>query len=690
MKNLNKNKINVNEKKLLNKYFHETVNMIAKKKLIKNNINPKNYENALYEIFNFYNTLKTKSINIPLNKNNLNFLLNSNNLLSRKIILTKNWHKETIGAIYAYNIKKNKIVALTPTKTTGYEYKDHKTGKRIKITKKNEKDFDKKALMFYKALPNTTLSIKDVLKYIFSYIPTTDYFLIFLTSFLITIIGLFIPKINKIVLYTIVKLFSIKLLTFASIFIFCIMFSRHILNIFKNILSIKITKKLNIKIKNSIFIRILNMPITFFNKNKPSEIFMTLEILEEFYETLIQNFLQTLLTSFFCIFYVMQIFSFTPSLVLPAIGTIFLISIFTIAAALIQKNLGYRKIQATLKETSSNFLILKNIAKINLTASEERIFPIWAKNFAKKTAIEYNPHLFIKINKLIFNLIILLGSIFIYYTAAKEKISPTDFFSFATSYAILIAGFKNFYSTAINIAKSKCVLKLINPILKTAPEQIENKIVLYEIKGNIKIQNLSFSYNNSQKILTNLNVKIQSGDSVAVVGKSGKGKSTLLKLLIGFETPTKGEIYIDEYNIKTIALKHLRQLVGVVMQNSRLIYGSILENIALVDLDKSYDDIIKIIKIVDLYDDIKNMPLKLDTLISQDAKEISTSQKQKILLARAILKKPNLFLLDEATCFLDKSTKIKIFNFLNNLNSTKVFFTHDDEIIKRCNKKIYL
>ena len=80
MKNLNKNKINVNEKKLLNKYFHETVNMIAKKKLIKNNINPKNYENALYEIFNFYNTLKTKSIKIPLNKNNLNFLLNSNNL----------------------------------------------------------------------------------------------------------------------------------------------------------------------------------------------------------------------------------------------------------------------------------------------------------------------------------------------------------------------------------------------------------------------------------------------------------------------------------------------------------------------------------------------------------------------------------------------------------------------------------
>ena len=126
------------------------------------------------------------------------------------------------------------------------------------------------------------------------------------------------------------------------------------------------------------------------------------------------------------------------------------------------------------------------------------------------------------------------------------------------------------------------------------------------------------------------------------------------------------------------------------MQNSRLIYGSILENIALVDLDKSYDDIIKIIKIVDLYDDIKNMPLKLDTLISQDAREISTSQKQKILLARAILKKPNLFLLDEATCFLDKSTKIKIFNFLNNLNSTKIFFTHDDEIIKRCNKKIYL
>ncbi|MHA1991376.1 MAG: ABC transporter ATP-binding protein [Candidatus Hodarchaeales archaeon] len=199
-----------------------------------------------------------------------------------------------------------------------------------------------------------------------------------------------------------------------------------------------------------------------------------------------------------------------------------------------------------------------------------------------------------------------------------------------------------------------------------------------EIIGEIEFKNIKFAYKNRETVFPNLNVKINAGETVAFVGSTGAGKTTLVKLLFRFYDPNGGEILFDGKNIKNLHLQDFRRGMGLVSQDTFLIDGTVKENIAYGRPDIPLDEIVKAAKIAEVHDFIDALPQKYDTLVGERGQRLSGGQRQRISIARAVLKDPPVLVLDEATSSVDNETEAIIQKSLNKVieNRTAIIIAH--------------
>lgn len=228
----------------------------------------------------------------------------------------------------------------------------------------------------------------------------------------------------------------------------------------------------------------------------------------------------------------------------------------------------------------------------------------------------------------------------------------------------------------------------INPDI----EDSKNAVYLEQIKGDIEFKNVEFSYNDGNDILRNFNLKIKSGENIALVGQSGAGKSTICSLIPRFYDVTKGEILIDSVNVKDIQERTLRENIGIVQQDTFLFNGTIAENISFGKLDADMNEIIEAAKKADAYDFIMEMPEGFDTVIGERGVKLSGGQKQRISISRIFLKNPKIIILDEATSALDNDTEKMIQNSLEALSKgrTSITIAHRLSTVNKCDRIIVM
>ena len=222
-------------------------------------------------------------------------------------------------------------------------------------------------------------------------------------------------------------------------------------------------------------------------------------------------------------------------------------------------------------------------------------------------------------------------------------------------------------------------------------EVSEGKQVITRLAGGVEVNNVTFRYNdNMPNVLDNLSLKITPGQYVAIVGATGCGKSTLMRLLLGFETPQRGAVYYDGRDIATLDLKSLRRRIGVVMQNGKLFTGDIFSNITISAPQLTMDEAWDAAELAGIADDIRAMPMGMHTLISEGSGGISGGQRQRMMIARAVAPKPKILMLDEATSALDNLTRKKVSESLDKLKCTRIVIAHRLSTIKQCNRIIFL
>ena len=236
-------------------------------------------------------------------------------------------------------------------------------------------------------------------------------------------------------------------------------------------------------------------------------------------------------------------------------------------------------------------------------------------------------------------------------------------------YTTGMAGFKRF----VEIMKTDTSIK-----------ESENAVELFCARGNIKFENVGFSYTDGIEVLKNINLNILPGQKFALVGLSGGGKTTICNLLPRFYEITGGRILLDGIDIKKIKLESLRKQIGVVQQDVFLFAGTIKENIAYGKINATDEEIINAAKRAEIHDDILKMPQGYDTLVGERGIKLSGGQKQRVSIARCFLKNPPVLILDEATSALDTATEIKIQKSFDELSKgrTTLIIAHRLSTIK--------
>ncbi|MDQ0417955.1 ABC-type bacteriocin/lantibiotic exporter with double-glycine peptidase domain [Croceifilum oryzae] len=219
-------------------------------------------------------------------------------------------------------------------------------------------------------------------------------------------------------------------------------------------------------------------------------------------------------------------------------------------------------------------------------------------------------------------------------------------------------------------------IRRLQDVIESKPEGTKGEIVS-PLSGEIELRNVSFKYGYfSENVLSDIQLHIHPGEKVAIVGASGSGKSTLAKILIGLYTPHEGTIFFDNKPLSDINIQSLRQQVGVVLQETRLFHGTIQNNISLFDKKVPMEKLIEAAHMADIHQDIVEQPLGYNTIVSEGGSNFSGGQRQRLLLARALLHQPNIILLDEATSALDNIREANIKRCLSELHCTQIMIAH--------------
>ena len=206
----------------------------------------------------------------------------------------------------------------------------------------------------------------------------------------------------------------------------------------------------------------------------------------------------------------------------------------------------------------------------------------------------------------------------------------------------------------------------------------KNPVDLNDLNNAIEVNNIDFSYNNKDLVLKNFNLKVEKGKTVALVGQSGSGKSTIANLLTRFYDINKGEILIDNTNIKEVKLDALRHLIGLVTQDSVLFNDSIKNNILLGKADATDEEVIDALKVANAWEFVNDLPEGIETNVGDAGNKLSGGQKQRLSIARAVLKNPPIMILDEATSALDTESEKLVQEALENMmkNRTSIVIAH--------------
>ena len=546
---------------------------------------------------------------------------------------------------------------------------------------------DREALCFYRPLPMKKLGIPDLLLYMKGCVSGGDIAVIVLAMLAAMLVGLIEPRVYEAVTGPVLKSGSVSMLGGMAAFLLAAAFASKLLDVVEMLLTERVSTKTSLAVEASVMMRILSLPVSFFRRFSSGELSSRAESVGSLCGMLLDETMFTALSSLMSLIYIGQIFRFAPALVWPSILVILTTVIFSLVTSLMQIRVSRQKMKLAAAESGMSYAMVSGIQKIRLSGAEKRVFARWARLYARSTELEYNPPAFLKLNGVINTGISLAGTIALYYIAVRSGVAPNEYFAFSAAYGRVMGAFSALAGISIAVASIPPVLEMAEPILKTEPEVTAEKEIVTRVDGSIEFSHVSFRYEpNTPRVLDDLSLKISSGEYVAIVGRTGCGKSTLVRLMLGFEKPEKGAVYFDGRDLGRVDPRSLRKHMGVVIQNGQLMQGDIFSNITLSAPWLTLDEAWEAAETAGIADDIRDMPMGMNTLISEGQGGISGGQKQRLMIARAIAPKPKILIFDEATSALDNVTQRQVSEALDRLKCTRVIIAHRLSTIRNCDR----
>lgn len=572
-------------------------------------------------------------------------------------------------------------VALIP-KATHYEFYSPGTRESLPFNQNLIGRLYEKGVMLYRSFPDRILDWYKVFKFSCSG-RLHNYLYILLVSIISIFTASVAPFLNRAIFDDIVPSADKPLLYQIVAIIFITSFASAIFYMVRAYSILRLECLLSHDLQMALWGRLLQVNVPFFNRFTVGDLLQRVYAIDKIRQTITGNLLKILTKNLFALTYFGLMFYFIPFL------SLLIFAIFTIAIAIqiggfmISTRYNAKLIELQAQINSRMIQLISGIIQIRINGVENRIFLDW---LGKMHAIKA---LFLK-TSLIDNLTTtmiaatrwFIAFVVFYFVLSNESgkensvLTVGTYMAFLSSLSVFMSAFTILASKIMKLTKVSPTLKRANIILQEPLDQKENKISSKKLSGHIQIAELYFRYTPEQPyVLHNLSVEIQAGEFVGIVGPSGIGKSTLLRLMLRFDNPEKGAIYYDEQNLANMDIGTVRSQIGVVLQSTSLFEGNLRDNVQAGRI-ASDEEIINALYIAQFLPELEQLPMGLNTPILGKGLTFSVGQKQRILIARALLKSPKILLLDEASNALDSISQDKIFKNLERLKITRLVIAH--------------
>lgn len=453
-------------------------------------------------------------------------------------------------------------------------------------------------------------------------------------------------------------------------------------------------------LRKTMFKKILSLPVSFFTERKKGDLMSRLSNdVGEVESNILGSLIELINAPFMIISSLVTLFIISPQLTL---FTLLVLPIMGTMIAFIGKSLKKSSKEAQ-NELGNLFSIVDETlrsAKVIKIFSAEKIID---NRFTK--SINHWLNSSVKVGKrreLASPMSEFLGSVTFLIIAwyggiqiiENKSMQPSEFLLFLSLFFQILPPAKSLASAISNIQKGGASLERVMDILEADIKigEVKDPVHIKSFDNQIEFKNVGFYYNEDQTILKNFNLKIPKGRTIALVGQSGSGKTTIANLLARFYDVTEGEILVDDTNIKNLKLEDYRKLIGMVTQESVLFNDSVYNNILMGNLNATKEEVEAAAKMANAHDFITQLPEGYNTNIGDDGGKLSGGQKQRVSIARAILKKPSIMILDEATSALDTKSEKYVQEALDKMmeNCTSLVIAHRLSTIQKADSIIVM
>ena len=612
-------------------------------------------------------------------------------IMRRHILLTHHWWKNGDGPLLVSKKDSDELLALIPGRLGGYYYTDFRSNKKIKIDRHNAGEFEKEAICFYKPLPLSSLSANELTGLLFKNMAATDLAMLVLSGIGIVGVSLLIPFATKMVFEYVIPTGAMTLVGSFSFLLISSAMVAYIIAVIKQGYADRVKVRMEVYLTHGVMGRMINFPTSFFASKSTGELYRVFDNLREIPQILIDSVIVPIIDIGLAMLFIIQIAVIVPELLVPAIITALLQFVCMAIGTFQAYGLLNVELQQDRKIQGLAISVYEGIQRIKLSGSESRIMAKWAGLYSKKAKVAYPAVFPVKFQTELIAFISMMGMLAAFYKGFRDNISIPQFVAFVAAFGMLTGSITAFSNKSKDVIKLKPVLKMADEILKECPEVSKEKLIVDHLSGKIEVKDLTFRYGRDLPlILDGVSFTVHPGEYVAIVGKSGCGKSTLVRIFMGFEKAVSGSVSYDDIDVERIDPRSLRRSIGVVMQSGNLFHDSIYRNIAISAPGLSMEEAWEAAEKAGIAEDIRNMPMKMKTLIPQGGGGISGGQRQRIMIARALAAKPNILIFDEATSALDNITQKVVQDSLDQLNCTRIVIAHRLSTIQNCDRILVL
>ena len=632
-------------------------------------------------------------------RNTLEDLLESNGFYYRPSNISLDYGKYEQIPLVTINKKNGSLVII------------HEIGSKTKIFdttlntyingKKFEQEDDQTVYEIFPIFPENLDTFWELLKFSFPAVKR-DFIFAALISVFVTGLSLLSPIITSRVVGDVVPSGNIGWIISTFIITVVIALYSSLMTWLQSFFLLRFTQKLSLRIQIPIYQRILSYPISFLDQYKIGDLSSRVTSVNSLLRSLSSSALSTVINIISLIGFMGLMINYDWQLSIFAIGLI--ITIAGIQTGIFRRQIVYEK---SFVEEEANFYdetlqSLNNIAQIRTSGSERSIIERWSKSIFSFTSLRFNVNLLSSYNSIISSFLNNFGLSLIYAVLIYRLLNSSDINELglqASTFIIFSSAFSSFstkFTQLVDLFNTvlgqgwvdfKRAMPLIHQKQEEGLNTIKKQITL---NGLIQFKDVTFSYPGSDNIiLDKVSFTLYPNQFNVLFGPSGCGKSTIILIILGFYPIQSGSIFIDGHELSELDIKHLRSQMGTILQTTVLPVSSIKDALTS-GLSESNETIWRTLELVNLSEEINALPMKLETILSEGAGNISGGQRQRLGIARALLREPKVLLEDESTSALDNYSQRVIVENLKNIGVSRIVVAHRITAIQSCDHIIVL